>query len=68
MNELSGSLNVKTSDPVFYHNGGQIYNDSPNTLEEKGWFFWCEDWATYYGPYPTEQICREALVEYAKQL
>jgi hypothetical protein len=55
-------------DPVFYHDGGGIYDDDLEQKEPAGWYFWDETWSSYVGPYTTEGQARRMLKEYADSL
>ena len=34
--------------------------------DKDGWYFWDETWADRYGPYKTEEECRQKLDNYCK--
>lgn len=52
MNSQGG---VSERDPVFQGDDGK-------------WNFWDETWASFYGPYDTEDAARAALAGYVKAL
>lgn len=45
-----------------------LENHDPVHQDEAGFWFWDETWTGRHGPYETEQVCREALDEYAESL
>lgn len=57
-------------DPVFYVE--RVTAGKPCTQQQRdhpaGWHFWNESWSEAFGPYSTEQACREALERYCVQL
>jgi hypothetical protein len=56
------------SDPVVHIPG----TESPDSLAEgytsPGWYFYDETWVKLYGPYSTEQKCRDSLCQYFEEV
>ena len=51
---------MKPADPIFHV---RTLNEG---YAERGWYFWDETWANYYGPWPTKKQAKEALAEYCR--
>jgi hypothetical protein len=45
----------------------QKHNPDPVCQYKDGWYFWNEIWCDKYGPYETEEECRQELDEYCKE-
>ncbi len=69
------------SDPIFEVTNPKLYEGVGNPLNhiedefknvysnlEDGWYFWDETWTDAHGPYDAEDIAREHLNEYCKEL
>lgn len=41
---------------------------SPIHEENGKWYFWDEVWVDRYGPYDTEEECKEALDRYCREV